>query len=103
MALVSAYAFYVQERSFALRGGADGVSAALWPLSVDGLLLLATVGLLKPSRHASSGVGRGTLGVVDRIPLRVVQVQPSATHQVSRRVWPRSCRTRAGRQWCHRA
>ena len=31
------------------QGGADAVSASLRPLSVDGLLLLATVGLLKPS------------------------------------------------------
>ncbi|WP_308297018.1 DUF2637 domain-containing protein [Streptomyces sp. ISL-24] len=34
---------------FALQGGADAPSAALWPLSVDELLLLATVGVLKPS------------------------------------------------------
>ncbi|MEV6479313.1 DUF2637 domain-containing protein [Streptomyces sp. NPDC051576] len=46
---VAAYASYVHQREFALLGGADGVSASLWPLSVDGLLLLATVGLLKPS------------------------------------------------------
>src|SRR6266498_1356389 len=46
---VAAYASYVHQRHFALQGGADVVSASLWPLSVDGLLLLATVGLLKPS------------------------------------------------------
>ncbi|MFF4346342.1 DUF2637 domain-containing protein [Streptomyces sp. NPDC001530] len=46
---VAAYASYVHQRAFALQGGADEVSASLWPLSVDGLLLLATVGLLKPS------------------------------------------------------
>jgi len=46
---VAAYASYVHQREFALQGGADLVSASLWPLSVDGLLLLATVGLLKPS------------------------------------------------------
>ncbi|MBC2907892.1 DUF2637 domain-containing protein [Streptomyces cupreus] len=44
---VAAYASYVHQREFALQGGADEVSASLWPLSVDGLLLLATVGLLK--------------------------------------------------------
>ncbi|GGV30378.1 DUF2637 domain-containing protein [Streptomyces spectabilis] len=44
---VAAYASYVHQRTFALQGGADEVSAALWPLSVDGLLLLATAGLLK--------------------------------------------------------
>ncbi|WTE49211.1 DUF2637 domain-containing protein [Streptomyces sp. NBC_01622] len=46
---VAAYASYVHQREFALQGGADEVSASLWPLSVDGLLLLATVGMLKPS------------------------------------------------------
>jgi hypothetical protein len=46
---VAAYASYVHQREFALQGGADTVGASLWPLSVDGLLLLATVGLLKPS------------------------------------------------------
>ncbi|MEV6509950.1 DUF2637 domain-containing protein [Streptomyces sp. NPDC051642] len=46
---VAACASYVHQREFARQGGADAVSASLWPLSVDGLLLLATVGLLKPS------------------------------------------------------
>lgn len=46
---VAAYASYVHQREFALQGGADTASASLWPLSVDGLLLLATVGLLKPT------------------------------------------------------
>ncbi|MDO0934144.1 DUF2637 domain-containing protein [Streptomyces sp. DG2A-72] len=52
MASVAAYASYVHQRDFALQGGTDATSAALWPLSVDGLLLLATVGLLKPAEHA---------------------------------------------------
>lgn len=43
---VAAYASYIHQREFALQGGADRTSAALWPLSVDGLLLLATVGVL---------------------------------------------------------
>jgi hypothetical protein len=43
---VAAYGSYQHQREFALHGGADPVSAAMWPLSVDGLLLLATVGLL---------------------------------------------------------
>ncbi|MGP3979637.1 DUF2637 domain-containing protein [Streptomyces sp. KR80] len=50
---VAAYASYRHQRDFALHGGADPMSAALWPLSVDGLLLLATVGLLKPSHRSS--------------------------------------------------
>ncbi|GGL17008.1 DUF2637 domain-containing protein [Streptomyces flaveus] len=44
---VAAYASYVHQREFALQGGADRASATLWPLSVDGLLLLATAGVLK--------------------------------------------------------
>jgi len=52
VAAVAAYASYVHQREFALQGGADETSAALWPLSVDGLLLLSTVGLLKPTRPA---------------------------------------------------
>jgi hypothetical protein len=44
---VAAYASYVHEREFALRGGADRTSASLWPLSVDGVLLLAAVGVLR--------------------------------------------------------
>ena len=46
---VAAYASYVHQHAFARQGGADPASAALWPLSVDGLLLLATIGLLKQS------------------------------------------------------
>ena len=46
VAAVAAYGSYQHQREFALHGGADPVSAAMWPLSVDGLLLLATVGLL---------------------------------------------------------
>ncbi|MFC8435925.1 DUF2637 domain-containing protein [Streptomyces sp. NPDC057253] len=52
VASVAGYASYVHQREFALQGGADVVSATLWPLSVDGLLLLATVGLLNSPRNA---------------------------------------------------
>jgi hypothetical protein len=47
VATVAAYGSYEHQRLFALRGGADGGSAAWWPLSVDGLLVLASVGLLR--------------------------------------------------------
>jgi hypothetical protein len=43
VAPVAGYASYVHQREFALQGGADAVSATLWPLSVEGLLLRATV------------------------------------------------------------
>ncbi|WP_181785490.1 DUF2637 domain-containing protein [Streptomyces phytophilus] len=54
VAAVAAYASYEHQRAFAFHGGADPTSAALWPLSVDGLLLLATTSLLKPSPHTTS-------------------------------------------------
>ncbi|HEX3732035.1 MAG TPA: DUF2637 domain-containing protein [Mycobacteriales bacterium] len=44
---VAAYASYQHQKVFALGGGGDHTGAKLWPLSVDGLLLLATLGLLK--------------------------------------------------------
>lgn len=53
---VAAYGSYQHQRHFALHGGADPISAVLWPLSVDGLLLLATVGLLKSSHQTSRRV-----------------------------------------------
>jgi hypothetical protein len=59
VAAVATYSSFEHQRGFALRGGADATNAMLWPLSVDGLLLLATVGLLKPPvpPDAVSGVG----------------------------------------------
>jgi hypothetical protein len=50
---VAAYSSYEHQRRFALHGGADPVSAALWPLSVDGLMVLASLGLLSAHRHAT--------------------------------------------------
>jgi len=52
VASVAAYASYVHQLAFALQGGADAVNATLWLLSVDGLLLPATVGLLNSARGA---------------------------------------------------
>ncbi len=49
---VAAYASYEHQRQFALAGGADETGARLWPLSVDGLVLLATVGLLRAEHRA---------------------------------------------------
>jgi hypothetical protein len=54
VAAVAAYASYQHQRAFALHGGADAASAGLWPLSVDGLLLLATAALLRSGRDHSS-------------------------------------------------
>jgi hypothetical protein len=44
VASVAAYASYVRQRAFAVQGGADGMSATLWPFSVDGLFLLEQTG-----------------------------------------------------------
>ncbi|WP_318656736.1 DUF2637 domain-containing protein [Streptomyces canus] len=57
---VAAHASYVHQREFALQGGADTVSASLWPLSVDGLLLLAAIDLL---RHSGSTARRARWAV----------------------------------------
>lgn len=50
---VAAYASYQHQRGFAREGGSDSVGAVLWPLSVDGLLVSATVGVLTSSELAS--------------------------------------------------
>src|SRR5262245_35912979 len=53
VAAVAAYASYQQQRGFAQAGGSDSVGAVLWPLSVDGLLVSATVGVLTSGQRAS--------------------------------------------------
>lgn len=50
VAVVAAYASYQHQCAFALAGGADLTTARLWPLSVDGLLVLSTAGLLRDRR-----------------------------------------------------
>jgi hypothetical protein len=50
---VAAYASYQHQREFALHAGADATSAGLWPLSVDGLLVLASTGLLRADRGSN--------------------------------------------------
>jgi hypothetical protein len=46
---VAAYASYDHQALFARLHGARGVAAAVWPLSVDGLVVLACVALLDPT------------------------------------------------------
>ncbi|MGW3993180.1 DUF2637 domain-containing protein [Amycolatopsis sp. NPDC004772] len=53
VALGAAYASYRHGREFALRFGADTVTASIWPLLVDGLLTIATVELWKSHRDDS--------------------------------------------------
>jgi len=50
---VAAYSSYAHQRQFALDGGADAVTAAVWPLSVDGLVILASIGLLRQSAETA--------------------------------------------------
>lgn len=50
---VAAYASYQHQRGFAREGGSDSVGALLWPLSVDGLLVSATVGVLTSGQRTS--------------------------------------------------
>lgn len=67
VASVAAYSSYEHQRHFAIEGGADPANAGLWPLSVDGLLLLATVGMLKPgdqSRRMRVAVWVAFLGCI---------------------------------------
>lgn len=58
VALGAAYASYRHGREFALRFGADEVTAAIWPLIVDGLLTTATVELWKTSGDGRRAEGR---------------------------------------------
>ncbi|MFI6029570.1 DUF2637 domain-containing protein [Amycolatopsis magusensis] len=51
VALGAAYASYRHGRDFALRFGSDHTTAAIWPLIVDGLLIIATVELWKGHTH----------------------------------------------------
>ena len=50
---VAAYASYQHQRGFARDGGSDPVEAVLWPLAVDGLLVLATVGVLTSNERTN--------------------------------------------------
>jgi hypothetical protein len=55
VASVAAYASYQHQCDYARVGSSDSVGAALWPLSVDGLLVLATVGVLKAGQLSRRG------------------------------------------------
>jgi Protein of unknown function (DUF2637) len=54
VAAVAAYSSYAHQRHFALVGGADQISAALWPLSVDGLVVLASLGLVRAQSNTTT-------------------------------------------------
>lgn len=75
-----------------MQGGADAVSAALWPLSVDGLLLLSTVGLL--NSPARSGRPRWVmwvtfwLGIVVSLAANIAAAPTPAWKPVLVAGWP---------------
>jgi hypothetical protein len=54
VAVVAAYASYQHQLGFALAGGAALTTARLWPLSVDGLLILSTAGLLRGGHQTTA-------------------------------------------------
>lgn len=55
VAVGAAYVSYRHGRDFALRFGADEITAAIWPLIVDGLLTTATVELWKAGHNRAAG------------------------------------------------
>lgn len=67
VAVGAAYVSYRHGRDFALRFGADTTTATLWPLIVDGLLLISTIELWKTSHHPAAGQWKAwlsfTLGI----------------------------------------
>src|SRR5437763_15360737 len=63
VAAVAAYASYDHQWAFALGHGARGVAAAVWPLSVDGLLILASLALLDVVLAVARGWGGVGVGL----------------------------------------
>lgn len=93
VAAVAAYASYEHQSEFARRGGADPTSAALWPLSVDGLLVLATVGLLTSGQQASRRVRVAVwssflLGIAVSLAANIAAAPVLAWHPVLVAGWP---------------
>lgn len=90
---VAAYASYEHQRAFALRGGAGATSASLWPLSVDRLLLLATIALLKSGTTTSRRTRRViwaavTLGVVVSLAANIAAAPRLGWQPVLVAGWP---------------
>ena len=84
---------YQHQRHFAVDGGADPVNALLWPLSVDGLLLLATVGLLKSSQQTSRRVRLAAwlsflLGIAVSLAANIAAAPTLAWHPILVAGWP---------------
>ncbi|MEV0055228.1 DUF2637 domain-containing protein [Saccharopolyspora shandongensis] len=68
-AVGAAYVSYRHGHQFALRYGADKTTAALWPLVVDGLLLISTIELWKTHDHGAAGQWKAWLSFMLGIAL----------------------------------
>ena len=114
VALGAAYASYRHGRESALRFGADTVTASIWPLPVDGLLTIATVGLWKPHGNGRrSGRWVAWLAFVFGICLSLVQSRRRTWRILSRQpssgcgsttsasAWPHADGRRAGSRGWH--
>lgn len=64
VATVAAYASYQHQRDFALGWGADSMSAALWPLSVDGLLIVSTLSMVADTERGRKSHWSTWLGFI---------------------------------------
>ena len=64
VSLGAAYMSYRHGREFALRFGADETTATLWPLIVDGLLMISTIELWKTSHHPATGQWKAWLSFI---------------------------------------
>lgn len=93
VATVAAYSSYAHQRRFALDGGADPIAAALWPLSVDGLVVLASIGLLTRQPHTTRRA-RWTLraafllGVLVSVAANIAAAPTLTWHPVTVAGWP---------------
>lgn len=91
VAAASAYGSYQYGRAFAWRFGADESTALLWPLIVDGLLLMATIELWKTGGGRTDGQWKAWLAFALGIGLSLCANIASAPEQGLFAVMVASC------------
>lgn len=91
VAAASAYVSYQHGRAFAWRFGADESTALLWPLIVDGLLLMATIELWKTGGRRTDGQWKAWLAFALGIGLSLCANIASAPEQGLFAVMVASC------------